>query len=490
MYKIMHKSYYDCFEDSIITILYNYNKNADDYFCNSWNIHRWDEEVRKSFIIEPDLSNAKFVLKEYYGIDMQKEIVDSIEELDFIIHENLIHGMEIILAIDMFSLPWSEYYHKVHSLHYIVIIERKGINCYMCADATQGVIEELHIEKICDVRHIIQLNLIENSNNSDNKSLQNAQYNRLNNIKADKIYEDLFEFAKTDFRDIKNIYNANVVLEDIGFIRYLLYISRGRLAFAFFLEKKNENKFYRIVNDLKQLSVKWGNFRLSILKSFIKKDWEAMVDNHQENFEAILKADQALMKIYLSTFDNGINERDCNRVCTDPGAYVFIKLPLDTYYNSQAFWVTNLSKESKGFDNCGYYYLFDKERKKTYRENGFDNISCTGQKIFFDQVKNVIGIRIAGSAECGNYGGDITLHGDSPISFFGNFTDWRENTPLFGETIEKEYLCCDREGDTKYGMCHIYFNSYEWGEEHNVDYISLPECENIHIFGLELMVKK
>ena len=128
--------------------------------------------------------------------------------------------------------------------------------------------------------------------------------------------------------------------------------------------------------------------------------------------------------------------------------------------------------------------------KTNILSNQYDNISCLGQEIYFQNDK-YNEIMLLGSCEFGSFREDILLYQDDELKqkLQVCFTDW-VLAPEFGEEILWQGKMLIKEGKgygfSKVYSTHLLGQRYFIQGNHEINKIKLPECPNMHIFAISL----
>lgn len=116
----------------------------------------------------------------------------------------------------------------------------------------------------------------------------------------------------------------------------------------------------------------------------------------------------------------------------------------------------------------------------------FDNFKCMNQRLDIIDIGITKKIYILGCAEWGNgYGKLLVGYEDSVESIILEFPDWyfsrTESTYVAwrGEAIDSEGNGVERA---------LFCLDYELPKEKEIKWIKFPDADNIHIFGIKLLI--
>lgn len=480
-FNIIHTSYFDCLEDCIVSVLNYYNKKYDFIFCRSWRVIPWEEQTYNAFNIKPDIQNMKYLLEKYYHVHLQENIFHSCNEFCGFMELQLKNNNPVIAGVDMYSLPWSVYCGKVHELHYIVIYGITEDGRYIAADITQNMQSAvLTVNDISMIRHTYHFELGEEEELlPDTQIIINECKSQLQaDIEVNNGYRKLREFAKS-FGDYKDEIKAHSsVIETSPFLKYLLSLSKGRIAFAKVLEAAAGEEYYDIVTSLKSIGAQWGNFRLQIMKALLQNNNSDTAGLSGHLIE-LIEDDEMLYRSFTDSFHVAGNNHYGNvSIMIDQERTFEAEVSLEKYFNNTGFGSPE-NFEGLGFDGCGFFYAKDDKAEEKQKD---DNISCRSQKVVMN-VKDAIGIKLWGSAEKGNFSERIIIASQNKEKEYKlNFSDWREEG-IFGEKLVKTCQCLNSKTGKNEGECYIFEQTISF-EPDFISYIILPECENIHLFRI------
>lgn len=495
-----HQSYFNCFEDCIASVVNYYGKDYMNLFCESWRV------LPVSYNIEEEKGNYGFgsschAAEKYCGLAPKIKTFHKYEDLKAYTVQCIGEKRPVIFLADQFDLPWSEYYKKIHNFHYLIIFDYLEDNMFQVMDGTKQI-DSVMLDLNSAYRHgTITVVLYENGIHTGEDTEYIIRQSKLlleNDVEVEKYYELLYHLIN-HYREMKDsIFNLpaeDVETEDV--MNYLLDSGRGRTAFGEFLTHitgKTENNYREIARELKYSGAGWLTLRKKLMKVRFKENWNDKKEEFLFQFEELLDRDQKLYKKYIdiNDFQSRMEEEE-NDLETLSQEIV----DLYEYFDSNGF--NSLTwKNDLGFDQAGYYYELDR-KEAYYQEKNchftfaldrpLDNISCSNQIITINR-KDVKAIMIIGSCENGDYVDKLHLIYDE-----GNetadiaFPDWWESG-RYGEKIIKKTNCCRQvDGEVrKMGEVSIFGQLVRAvkGSKHVLESIRLPDCPNMHIFGLAL----
>ncbi|SHO50974.1 cysteine peptidase family C39 domain-containing protein [Anaerocolumna xylanovorans] len=476
-FNIIHTSYFDCLEDCIVSMLNYYDKKYDFIFCRSWRVIPWEEQTYNAFNIKPDIQNIKYLLEKYYHVHLQENIFHNCNEFCGFMELQLKKGNPVIAGVDMYSLPWSGYCGKIHELHYIVIHGMTEDRRYITADITQNMQSVvLTVDDISMIRHTYHFELNgEKEFSPDTQVIIDECKSQLQtDVEVKNGYRKLREFAENfwDYKEEIQVHSG--AIETSPFLKYLLSLSKGRIAFAKILEAADREEYYDIITSLKSIGAQWGNFRLQIMKALIQNT-DSDTAGLSGHLIELIEGDEMLYRSFTDDFHAAGNNHYGNAsIAVDKEQTFEAEVILEKYFNNTGFG-SYRNFEGLGFDGCGFFYAKDDKHKE-------DNISCRSQKVVMN-AKDAIGIKLWGSAEKGNFSEKFIIASQNKEKEYKlNFSDWREES-IFGEKIVKTCQCLNSKTGKNEGDCYIFEQTIRF-ETDFISYIILPECENIHLFRI------
>jgi hypothetical protein len=510
----IHKSWFNCLEDCVSTVLEWQSKDYIALFARSWRALSWDEMRTGEYEMQmgdydvcPNTDNMQFLLNQYYQIDLIEKQFSGRDQLNHYIKECINLDTPVIIGADTFYFPWSQFYHHIHSLHYIIIT---GMNedAFVVSDILQNV-SDVELE-------ITSMDMMVNTFTLRSKEIVTASWQPFDlfienrtQIERDVMNQGLEAmkvFAEQGLFDKEKVYQDGIEIEIMPFNRYLLAVSRGRIATAKVLERMKQERFLGIINELTYLGAQWGSLRLQIMKSFLMDDWDDMAAEFSATMTALVEQEMELFNQYMELpiiRSEYMMLQEENKIAIET---IKTDISLEAYFNAKGFYqessnTQEMMGDQVGFDQCGYFYYnsqnkYQKVEKlldfKLQYDLNYDNISCNRQVILLPE-NTAVGLRIIGSSERGNFSEKFTIFfADQPREYFLRFSDWMEAEGIFGETVVADFECI-KKADRIVGTCFLFENIFTWDltkkNLSEIKKIVLPQCPNIHIFSIQLLDK-
>ncbi|HEX2937701.1 MAG TPA: hypothetical protein VHO66_02135 [Ruminiclostridium sp.] len=518
-----HDQIRDCFEDLIVSVFDWLNKDCKYLFAYSWDFYyRRIEEAAKNndtvgkILISGELSLLKEarILKEVHGVELLFSRPGSHIDILNAIEKNCLKGMPTIIYIDTYYCPWDDgMYKEYHHPHFCMAVgidrQKEEISCvdafpinYDCilpfSDLEKGfdVCVEL---KILDQNHDFTIREILR------KSIDNFEIKINGRTKIEMIRDFAF--------DVQN--NMDIKKECQGFedsvwqapvFEAITNIVNGRRQFGLLI-KNSAGEIHQLEQVAKQLEAaanKWSTIKGMLIKAYYKKDNDTL-SAIAEKIRQIAD-DEALIlsELKLISENDNLDNININLENTDDfaGLKIISKAEISDCFNNKGIGICDMNCNADltdtGDGNQAFYIVDDKMSENKVDPNfnfpdingKFDNISCDGQIIEFNNIKNCNCIMFLGCAEWGNYSEKCTvLYSDGeteevPIEF----SDWYFN-PVFGEKVVWTGYAAEKKMDrirqtaANVYMCSEYQKLKRGG---SIKSIKLPKCDNIHIFSLTL----
>lgn len=279
----------------------------------------------------------------------------------------------------------------------------------------------------------------------------------------------------------------------------IMHILRARKLFAetcYYIAEKNKNSYARFVGACYlEIGGEWNILWNLLLKMYYSKNMNSSYrEKISRKIEQIADLEKNIIFNILyegKEFEKGINKS--NTIEADD-KYIFINLDISKLYNNKAFHYDN---DKNAADMTGKKEYFEGEKSLKNREvfvgktsfvipSEFDNFICMNQCLDIIDIGISKKIYILGCAEWGNgYGKILVGYEDSVESLILEFPDW-----YFSRT-ESTYVAWRGEaidsGGNKVERA-LFCLDYELPKEKEIKWIKFPDADNIHIFGVKLLI--
>ncbi|MBB5196283.1 hypothetical protein [Anaerocolumna cellulosilytica] len=335
---------------------------------------------------------------------------------------------------------------------------------------------------------------------------------------------DAFRKMKEVSNFLRNAHNymicnrENLNTGDIDLVEKIQNLHRSRFLFSrtldYFVNYHNAKPLKEYSEKFIKISDRWLCIWTIINKSIYKNNFEAKREIVAEKINELAELEENVCKQLTNIIDTSddltfIQVENNDDILEDlevvqlEGKDVCY-IDISAYFNNKGFSL-NLNSNSKadltgieefilaeGLPNNQYWDINNiKFQFPILTDTDNDNISCSKQSISFPEGQYSY-IVFVGCAEWGNQSAELVLNyceeNVEVVTF--NMSDWSLSTPLYGESVVWEGNSYHR---TKSGIeliewfkGHIFAKVIKLKNEKKLDSITLPDCNNIHIFSLSL----
>lgn len=495
----MHKSYFDCFEDCFTSIIHSFQQDYMFIFAEAWraNLHSNNaKNLHDGLLI---FSNTCRIVDQYCGLASDIRIFYNYEHMKSYIQQCIREGKPVMIAVDMYQLPWSEAYHVQHRQHIIILNDYVKEDIFKVFDVTKQIDNlDFNLKDGFDEKTItVVISKVKMQRIYEIEEVIDAMKKRLQQDVSKGGYESIRQMANDYFKGDKHLFVYSIDdIEAEPFIDSLLAFGRGRISYSEFLkhvEVETGNQSYaHIITELGLIGAKWLTLRKKVMKLRVKGTFDEKKSEIGDQILNLVDEDYAIYERFLAV-DTDLGQEI--EMALDLQKLNATTIDLRSYFNANAF-NSNRWENTQGFDFNGYFYELD--QADAYYEEAhtkirfaidqkLDHISCSNQTISIAK-ENVKAIMVIGSCENGDYSENITINytnGEENIAI--TYPDWWE-TNRFGESIVKKCNCMRFLDGQTYPMGNVYIYSQllslEHGEGNVLESITLPDCSNIHIFGI------
>ena len=542
-YKIdipLRESYGNCLDDTLVSILEFLKKQypllfvEDIGFRFDLNKYETTKSLTDSLIIEH--GNRKKIVNEYFGIEFKVRTFPNEEHRDFFeaLNIEIKNNRPVLLGMAKFR-NLKKVYEKItmfdnqrnyFSDHLIIV---NGIDflykqisiCdsfYKIKDLQLSFSDFLPVENASIITLRLKNHNLENSEILKNSIHKYYSYN--NNFNIFKNIKNMQNALKTyDPIMLKNEFRVedNVILQ-APLITKIYEICQSKKKFSSIIGLlflgQDENKVIEIKNDIEYVSVQWNiilsmftkmyysRYKSGAYKNRILKKLELIEEIEQNILNRItqLSNKRKISKSYIEKNDvpenlfdfyNNIEKRE------------IISVLITKHLNNSGVKSKSNPKKKVDFNGLGDYIIDDNLLgsiliKNNYEfviddsnDSGYDNISCNNNNILVKQEVYRF-VQLLGCSEYGIYMEKlkiIYIDGTEQVIKFC-FSEWD-----FGAYDENEVVWSGhgykKIGNTYEMPIRLYAKRFPLLNK-KINSIMLPDCPNIHIFGvsLEKPVKK
>lgn len=490
----VHSGIWDCYEDCLETICQHLEVNPIHMFSKSWNFFALPKEgiLTKQFIKQ---KNAKQILLEKcVNVKSHSKDYSDIEELKALCAKKI----PIIIAIDMYELPWSEYYKKIHSPHSCIIVgydaDKKQFKLVDPTIMKKNIF--LKEEDISFVKRYEVLEVIPSKKDIESRVLIKEMLQDFHNeAQSGDAFEEMHYYAKHIVNELleRNPLEThpNNPLDSEVFL-HILFTSRNRFTYAEWLEYMGEKEAYKayieVAKVLKEVGLKWQNLRMKLMRELCQNNLTKHRGQLEQYITEIIMQEKRIYQQLdqLIKQDNVMTTNKADEY--EDQVIVDKEINLMPYRNASAFYKRHGINTQGGFDGEGYFYYTEEELQEEK-----DHLICEGQQILLDDISGE-GIRIYASASKGHYIENIKIvfEDDTEAILSIGFSDWWEQKPLCGEEIAWAGACGKLEKGVfnLKGKVHIFKKDFWFKDKRQIKEIQLPINHNLHIFQIESLGKK
>lgn len=486
---------FNCMENSLSSILKWKLIDCEKSYIGSWKfkiIRGGNEKLLGNRIYTETLKETAEKYKKYCGVDYKIYDKESVKNPFDLIKCEISKGMPLLIITDIYYCPWSEFYHKGHNEHFLTVVEIDD-ECVFSIDSApleqNGVVKKEEFLK--GLKSLITLKI--DGANSEISDLKTVLREIINETGSD-MFNDLRYFAdciegidlkaETEgFLDIWNIPLFSNILSIYGsrykIKEYIKYLQR------FF----DEDILKYLHAQFKEILLDWALIKALLCKIIVAKDG-SLLSNFFEKIRAVAQKEEdaaSAIHDYLNKkFE--LKEKTTEKPLQSKN-YTFADIR--KYFNNKGFEGKNASLSrsgqyflKKGLPKESIWNVDGAKYKFPDLENSeYDNISCKGQKIYCTGVYSRMMILYC--SEWGSYIENIVVNYKGGLHEKLDFaaSDWYKE-PEFQETIAWSGEATSKSQKTS-DICNIYTRSLEFNKSRKeIESITLPNCENIHIFAI------
>ena len=490
----IHSSVWDCYEDCIHTLCHSIDINPIHMFSRTWNFTILPLEGGLDTWMECQKQIKLELLEAYRGITLQAYASQDIEQLKELCKQEI----PIIVGTDLYDLPWSDYYQRIHAPHACMVVG------YDTKKHEFAFIDPTIMKKDIYLRESMLTNiytyeLMTMSDKGGEPDYMEMLKISLESFHAYAVEKDAFEDMKRYATNIIPHIVAQNILKthplnplDHETLRHVLFTSRGRLTYAQWLQyignQKGHAALLEISKKMQGVGLKWQNLRMKLMRG-IYQDNLLKIQAEIENYILGLVQEEEGLYQTLMQYCKHTELEEQNEL---EGEWYegkdYKAIALKEYFNHQAFYAQKLKNKKEGFDGEGYFYINPIEKT-----NVLDHVICEGQRIT-TKPHRCSGIQITASASKGHYIEEVTVvfEDDSTQVISIGFSDWWETEPLCGEKIAWTGKCGKIENEELVvkGRVNIFVNDYRLDREKSIKTIILPDNPNLHIFKIALITPR
>ena len=500
-----------CIDDCLATVCKYYGKDIIWAYFNSINVkykpNRNNRTYQNLYIMD------KFVesIQEYCGIKVEyNELTANVIQK---IIEKINNGIIVIVIMDAFYCPWDPSYCKQEydrKNYHSFVIEKYDVseqvfigtdpyykyNCVKidCEKIRRGY--NRHIEVYDETKKIKFVN-----------AHMIVDY-QLSLLSGSQYWLDLYQFADDINYEIKNIdifsreeqqEYWNALYMEIARIEYRCYY------FSIYLTNVrkylDKNKIDILIKLYMEIFDEWCVLAAVVMKNIIKATYDNLSEIIKDKIKGIVKKEQHLMETLINRDARTFIQKRYAICITRLGEFISSNhIDIGMYCNNKGIVFEGEERNDTDFTGYNEFFLMPSIRGNIEidmcknisfnlcREKK-DNICCNRQVI---DMNNGVGkaLLVVGCCEWGSYSAEMQLEykngeKESAIVSFGDCDfsglekDKLQNVALFSKFFS--------QGNDKKTICAIYYSIFEL-QCTKLNKLILPECTNMHIFAISILV--
>lgn len=495
----------DCFENAIYSIL-NWKFNEYEMgFIGLWSFpYNYTEQSDilgdklNSDTSEESLKN----LSEYYGTDLIIHKKEAIEHPYDNIKKEISNNLPVVLFLDTYYCHWHMDYHSRHKSHFCTVVGIDKNGDFVCVDSMTKNSKNLILcyddfSNGCGDMITFKFSKRKTSD-IDLKSILSGCIKNLGLFTADNAFKNMRYFAKRleNSSDISNEFKGYKNLWETPLCKNIDIMCGRRVQMRKLMEYLEgvycDDILPAMIEQFSAISYKWTVLRTVFYKTMITKGADEL-HNLADRLREISDLEEKTAKIiYNYTQDKAIGAGTNHGKSEIPGSYVYLNL--NDFFNNKGFSSPNAS-----FSKTGQYFLYDGlPSTKIWSVNGmkfiapdvygteYDNISCANQVIKIpDGVYR--SIMLLTCAEWGSFVDNVTVnYRDKTSEMLEIAVSDLYGEPDFQETVAWKGKFVDK---ASYEILtgKLYAETYKINKDGRaIESVSLPNCNNIHIFSITL----
>lgn len=517
-----------CQDMAQATAAHIFSRDYELMFINTWKFNFVDTNeydcIGNKILVNKQ--NIKEDLEKYHGINTQEfNHIPQNEAINFIIN-NINHGRPVFMLFDQFYLPWAKKNRKEAPVRYdgnIMIVGHSiEKNEFYCIDIhgsknnevlpmqyfidfanTQRYLNFIVYYK-CDIEYKIDLDAYIDSKLDEVFGINKEKQNMFDNIKEfGQVIKESFDMEKeikyTQKMNIEIIAPARIIC-----IKNFIDISRMRNLYSLsllYLSRlyKNDN-LLNLSNEFKLLGANWQIIISLLNKAYLKQDFYGLENKISKKIIEIsdFEKEMAYKLDKCKSNNKFIYSEDENTVINRATSEI-IRVDIKKYCNNKGISTKLMNNENANFDGLNNYYLMNRIPSNEELQDdicsyniissGKDNIICKEQIIEFEiKTYNYICF-LSACDSCAFYGKFTVFYADGSCDdFIIGFGEWRFDKCEMGEKniwMSERYYQNRVKGDEK---AYLFSNKILIDRSKKVKYMRLPQCDNMHIFAITLVI--
>lgn len=533
----LHNSSRTCVEDFIATFANWYKIDYQLIYINSWgflyqNHDNYNDYKKFGIRIDAGSGNIVNLMENFYGIKMMHHSEKTFYDFNKTLEIELNQQRPVIIPCDTYWIPWDPGFKRENhdAYHFIAIV---GVDYnkkeFYCLDPTYlKDWEPIPIEYFLNGYLGYYFTIIKPETFKNPEiDWQNIILNALDRINGKKEIPNIFSAIRLFADDLLKYMDIKKEVEGHrNFLRgeifsILLSIAMGRKQFShllkYFGSKFNLSIFKKFIDELDYIGNGWESVRALLLKYYVY-DKEGKFSDFDNSFKADISKkihELATMEEILAvnlkdSILNYSNKKinkpeitlesniDQNRIKHQKYEFVNLK----KIFNNHGCGSTDETKCTADFNGMKEFFIIDSMPKEgdfqveklhfyfpKLEDGKFDNLVCFKQAIEV-LPKKYSELWILGCGDESNITEKITIkfYDDTEEKITIQFTSWWVPKE-YNEIIAWKGKVASMGNNKMHITPHlftIYAQRYNINSYKNIKKIILPDCPNLHIFGLTL----
>ena len=517
---------FNCISDQILSYTRWLGRRHELSYSETWRFRfrSFEEDIPSGF--DNFNTNQYILLEKYHGIRMVKHDLTAPEEMYSLLEQELCLNRPLMIFVDSFWLPWDVCYQINHTQgHFFWAVgydkEDGEIYCSDGSSSAKGILpKENYINGFKPTCYTFPVIGKDNSNKVDWRDIIKSNLEELVNDTHDSFHE-IVVFAQK-LREF--VYQMNVENEKACYDKLydmcigLDYASINRKLYAILLNylAEQKNDLLDISQEITMSAYKWAQTRHLVLKGLAAHNLKNVIEKIYIRITNIAAEEKRIankLKELYQDADSILSVKtDAEPAIGNAVSEKEFVQPIEIalYYNNKGLSY-DFYKGSANLTGLGNYIQFEEHiggRLITSNQMSFrlpiiaddknDNISCLGQIIDIPRGK-YIGIQLLGCADWGEHVENLILYyedGKMDSITFGfadyyKFDTWNKTLNFNQKIVLRARPVECKSGTARYmdRDANIYGSSFYFNRKGAfINRIKLPDCPNIHLFSLSLIM--
>lgn len=534
--QFINDSDYTCLEKIVATIANAYQRNYEMVFMNYWNFRFKSREsadnqkIGERIVVRRDRITEQ--LLQYHGIRAIPESRCNAAKLLECITTELAAGRLVSLKFDQYYLPWATEKNRtvLRSRGSLIVtgIDQRGVHCIdVHGSKRQEVLPLDCFELGCVTTDGGLVRFLPVHDEVIEISWDEVVESLVRQITETNMYDQIRSFAEAIGQDVDFFKESDqaVDIENITLIKRFKDVCRSRMLFSKTLHylallpinQEIATEILHYEEKFLQISSMWRLIYSTIVKAFYLQRLGSELSAATE--QRVREAAAAEAAVGIAIQQRKPKTKPAERLITEFNPiHEVVSLDLQKYYNNKGFAMDSHNSNQADFNGIGGFYLSESyPANQTFIVNGIDlrfpklscngngdNIACQEQFVTVEAGGEYRLIGVIAAAEGGSFVRELVVKfscGDSETIML-TVTSWADLKSKYGETLVWEGQAIDKptlselskhlpdDQDQREGFIRIpvkrnlFAKTYPIKTALPITGIVLPDCPNMHIFGI------